>query len=145
MRWLSDPELMVRWILGAERAEASDGQVRLSVATRVARQRVAATYTAAIVEHTPERIVRRYIDEAGDVTIDRTVTYELARTLAGSELTCSVITDVEGVPASIVRAGKRQQERSLRRSLRRLSALVTGRRPPSWQRYADRRQPGQPL
>lgn len=145
MRWLSDPELMARWILGADRAETANGHVRLSVATTVARQRIAATYTGEIVERTPERFIRRYLDDHGEVSIDRTITYELARTPAGCELTCSVITDVEGISASVVRASRRLQKRSLQRSLRRLAALITGRQPTGWARYVDRRQTGQPL
>jgi hypothetical protein len=145
MRWLSEPEFMARWILGADQAESEDGHVRLTVTTRVARWHIAATYAGETVERTPERFVRRYIDHQDEVAIDRTIIYELARTPAGCELTCSVITDVEGVPASVVRASRRQQQRSLRRSLRRLALLVTGREPTGWALYVDRRQTGQPL
>jgi len=145
MRWLGDPGLMARWIVGAGRAESEDGNVRLTVATRVARWHVAATYTGETVERTPERFVRRYIDDQDEVSIDRTITYELARTSAGCTVRCSVITDVEGVSPSIVRASRRRQQKSLRRSLRRLALLVTGREPTRWGLYADRRQTGQPL
>ena len=140
-----DPGLMARWIVGADRAESQDGHVRLTVATRVARWHVAATYTGETVERTPERFVRRYIDDQDEVSIDRTITYELKRTPAGCKLTSSVITDVEAVSPSIVGASRRQQQKSLRRSLRRLALLVTGREPTRWGLHVDRRQTGQPL
>ena len=91
-----DPGLMARWIVGADRAESQDGHVRLTVATRVARWHVAATYSGETVERTPERFVRRYIDDQDEVSIDRTITYELKRTPAGCKLTSSVITGGAG-------------------------------------------------
>jgi hypothetical protein len=145
MRWLSDPGLMARWIVGADRAESEDGHVRLTVATQVARWRVASTYTGETVERTGGRFVRRYRDNQDAVSIDRTITYELERTPAGCKLTCFVITDVEGVSKSVVRASRREQQRSLRRSLRRLALVVAGREPTKWRLYVDRRQTGQPL
>jgi uncharacterized protein YndB with AHSA1/START domain len=145
MRWLEDPALMARWIIGVDRAESVDRRVRLTVATTVARQHIATTYTGETIERTAGRFVRRYNDTHDDVTIDRTITYELEPTPAGCTLTCSVTTDVEGIPARIVRASRRDHLKSIRRSLRRLAVLVKGGEPSRWALYIDRRQTGQTL
>ena len=89
-----------------------------------------------IVERGLRRLVRRYELEGG-LAYRRTVTWELAPALEGCTVTCTVVTEVEGLPERGIRQGANAEERSFPRSLDRLQRGVEQRRMGVWRNYRD--------
>ena len=140
MRWLTAPELMSRWILGAGPVEVHGNRLRMTVAIRG----LGSTFSGQTVERSLRRLVRRYtLDGAGPYA--RTVTYDLAPTLEGCAVTCTVVTDIDGLPETAARAGRRAETRSAQRSLERLALGAEGKRGSPWRRSRDSRLTAQPL
>lgn len=136
MRWLTTPELMTQWMVGAVAVETHADHFRLAMARGSGRRRERATFRGEVVEQGMRRLVRRYVLESR-LAYARTVTYELAPALEGCAVTCTVVTDVEGLPDKQVRSGAKAEERSLPRSLDRLRLGAEQRRIGLWRRYRD--------
>jgi hypothetical protein len=155
MRWLTTPELMARWIIGASRVEADGDRLRLTTGIGLGGTVHAQTFTGETLERGPRRLVRRYTLErvrtgpiplgAPDGAYERTVTYDVAPSLHGCTVAAAVVTDIPGLPQAAVGPGSRAEERSLRRSLERLRLYAEGRRVGPLRRSRDSSQVGQPL
>jgi uncharacterized protein YndB with AHSA1/START domain len=137
MRWLTEPDLMARWIVGADRAEsvgdhaaAAGSVIRLSVSMAGGQFRVAQTYLGEVIEVSEFRLVRRYRLEhvragvaqmvSGPAEYERTVTYSLSGAGGGMQVNCAARTVIPGLAQAAAKAGARAESRSLRRSLDRL-------------------------
>jgi|GEM_PF-5147736 hypothetical protein len=140
---------MERWIIGASGIEAVGDRLRVQVGSKH-RQ----VFTGEVVERGPRRLVRRYtLDRVhtGPVSFGaggvyaRTVTYLLAPALEGCALTCSVVTEIDGLPKAAIGPGSKAEARSLRRSLERLQLGVEQRRVGLLRRSRDGNQVPQPL
>jgi hypothetical protein len=155
MRWLITPELMLQWIIGAHHVEADGDRIRMTTGNSVGGTVHAQTFTGETLARDPRRLVRRYtLDDARagpiplgapDGVYERTLTYEIARSLEHCELTCAVITDIEGLPKAAIGPGSRAEQRSLRRSLERLRLGAEQRRAGPLRRSRDSSQVAQPL
>ena len=146
MRWLTTPDLMARWIVGADSAQAVDVTglardgtgavgaalgvlVRLTVSMPGGQFRIANSYLGEIAEIGESRLVRRYQLEHSKVGVvglrngpadyERTVTYELGSATSAGPVTvsCTALTIISGLSRAAAKAGAKSETRSLRRSL----------------------------
>ena len=142
IRWLATPDLMVRWILGAEKIEALNGRgIAAGARTRLMVQtgRFGHAYLGEIIDVTESRLVRRYHLErmktgvlavpTGQEEYERVLTYELSPGAAGSGtwLSCLARTSIPGLPKAAARMGAKSETKSLARSLERMRACAEGR------------------
>lgn len=158
MRWLTTPDLMRKWILGADKVEAADNSgpaVGAGVTVTVYAARSWTTFTGEIVELGPAKLVRRYqlghraMPMAriayGQGEYERTVTYELRQAALGTEVSCTARTVIPGL-SHAVRTSQRVAAQSLQRSLDRLAAGAEERSRSLMARFGDgSKGAGEPL
>ncbi len=150
MRWLTVPELMVTWILGATNVEPLDGlgiAVGATISLRIHVHRGGYLYRGEIIELSQARLVRRYhlgvAQRAPEY--ERIVTYDLAPAGAGTALAVTAYTSIEGLPKVAARTGAKSDAGSLRRSLDRLALRAGGGRQGPLDRLGDGNYAGQAL
>ena len=134
--WLTEPEAMDRWMVGVDGLVVlDDGSLRVLTSMG---HHAGWVFLGTLVEAGPERVVRRYALEelsargtalAADTSgYARTVTHVLtAGHAGGTHLTCTAETVIPGLAAAAAGPGARKEEHTLRRSLERLEAHVSGR------------------
>jgi hypothetical protein len=122
MRWLTNPELMRKWMLGISSIEADGDRVRVEV---IHGGHAGWSFVGEIVEQATNRLVRRYGLASGDGDYARTVTYELGNTDPVA-LEVSVTTAIPGLAEVAARMGAKAEQKALERSLRRLRAEIEG-------------------
>jgi carbon monoxide dehydrogenase subunit G len=119
IRWLTEPELMSRWMLGMSSIEASGNGIRVEV---IHGGRAGWTFAGEIVEQTTNRLVRRYRLASGGDQYERTVTYEIG----DGTVDVAVVTEIPGLDERAAKMGAKAEQKALERSIERLRTEIQG-------------------
>lgn len=156
-RWLVEPELMRSWMIGIDEIESVEdtaGRVltcSISSGPYRAGSRFVGTLDRSTLTHV-RRSYRLVASRAGGIEMPevpeayiRTVDYQLVPNRGSTQVRCTVTTVIPGLGSAAARAGSNAEQRSLKRSLERLGALVTSGNRSLIARLRDSQHAGQPL